>query len=593
MGKLRYANLMMVLVLLLVLVPGAVSAAPLAQEGQSYTVQKDDSLWAIAEKYLGNGTAYIAVAAATNAQHEEDATFAKIDDPGLIQPGWKLFIPSAEEAEKYMALAQPVKGGALIIGMGTDIARWDIHNCSGMQNLGVQRLVTELLTDHHWETGQLLPWLAESWEASPDATTWTLHLKQGVKLHDGTPFNAEAVKYNLERLLEIGLARGTFDMIESIEVADEYTVVIHTTPFAPFMHLLTYAPSGMISPTQADKLGWEDYKNEPMGTGPYKFVEHIRGDHSLLVANEEYWRGRPYIDEIIAKPIPETGARIAALEAGDIHVALSVPPVEVPRLEANPDIEILRAKPARTMYVGINNQWGPFKDKRVRQALNYAVDKDAINESMFLGEALVSTAPFTPLAFGYFPQKPYEYNPEKAKELLAEAGYPDGFEVTLTYGPGRFLMDTEVVEAVASYLGDIGLDVTIEPLEWAAYGKERSKPVEENRLQLYFIGWGCVTLDADHCLKPFRPDQWPPASTSPMFYSNDRVLELFWAARNTTDEAERLENYKEIIEILWEDAPIIWLYVQPNTHAKRKEAQGVYIRSDETIWLRDAWIKGD
>lgn len=485
----------------------------------------------------------------------------------------------------------PRPGGTLIIGMGTDIAKWDIHNCSGMQNLGIQRLVTELLTDHHWETGELLPWLAESWEASPDATTWTIHLKPGVQFHDGTPFNAAAVKYNLERLLKIGLARGSFDMIQSIEVADENTVVIHTTPFAPFMHLLTYAPAGMISPTQADKLGWDNYYQQPIGTGPYKFVEHVRGDHSLLVANENYWRGRPYIDKIIAKPIPEAGARVAALEAGDIHVALSVPPVEVPRLEANPAIEIMRAKPARTMYVGINNQWGPFKDKRVRQALNYAVDKDAIKENIFLGEALVSTAPYTPLAFGYSRQEPYEYNPAKAKQLLAEAGYPDGFEVTLTYGPGRFSMDTEVVEAVASYLQDIGLKVKIEPLEWAAYGKERQKPVEENRLQLYFIGWGCVTLDADHCLKVFRPDQWPPVSDSPLFYSNDRMMELFLAARNTTDEAKRLEYYNEINKILWEDAPVIWLYVEPNIHAKRKGAHEVYVRSDETIWLHDAWLE--
>jgi peptide/nickel transport system substrate-binding protein len=400
------------------------------------------------------------------------------------------------------------------------------------------------------------------------------------------------VKYNLERLLAIGLARGSFDMIQSIEVADEYTVVIHTTPFPPFMRLLTYAPAGMISPTQAEKLGWDAYYKEPIGTGPYKFVEHVRGSHSLLIANEDYWRGRPYIDTIIAKPVPEPGARIAALEAGDIHVALNVPPIEVPRLEANPDIEIIRAKPARTIYIGINNQWGPFQDKRVRQALNYAVDKDAIVEGIFLGEAVVSTAPYTSLAFGYTKQEPYEYNPEKAKQLLAEAGYPNGFEVTLTYSPGRYSMDTQVVEAVAAYLQAIGLKVRIEELEWAAYGAERRKPVEENRLQLHFLGFGCVTLDADHGLKVFRPDQWPPVSDSPVFYSNDRVMELFLAARSTTDEVKRLECYAEINRILWEDAPAIWLYVEPNIHAKRKEVHGVYIRSDETIWLHDAWIEG-
>jgi len=486
---------------------------------------------------------------------------------------------------------EPQYGGKLIIGMGTDIARWDIHNCSGMQNLGIQRLVTELLTDHHWETGELLPWLAKSWEVSPDATTWTLHLEEGVMFHDTTPFNAEAVKYNLERLLEIGLARGSFDMIESIEAVDEYTVVIHTAPFAPFMHLLTYAPSGMVSPTQVEKLGSDNYYQHPVGTGPYVFVEHIRGDRSRLVANEDYWRGRPYLDEVIAKPIPETAARAAALEAGDIHVALSLPPIYVPMLEANPDTEILRAVPARTCYVGMNNQWGPFKDKRVRQAMNYAIDKHAINESIFLGEAVISTAPMTTLAFGSFPQAIFEYDPAKAKALLAEAGYPDGFEVTLTYSPGRYLMTTEVSEAVASYLMDVGLDVNLKAVEWAAYGKDRRKGVEENPLQLYFLAWGCVTLDADHGFKLYRPDLWPPKSTSPIFYSNDCMLELFNAARAVTDNEDRLMYYEVINKMVWDDAPVIWLYIQPNTHAKREEAHGVYVRSDETIWLREAWLE--
>lgn len=486
---------------------------------------------------------------------------------------------------------EPQYGGTLIIGMGTDIARWDIHNCSGMQNLGIQRLVTELLMDHDWETGELLPWLAKSWEVSPDATTWTIHLQEGVRFHDDTPFNAEAVKYSLERLLEIGLARGSFDMIQSIEAVDEYTVVIHTSPFAPFMHLLTYAPAGMVSPTQVEKLGSDNYYQHPVGTGPYVFVEHIRGDHSRLVVNEDYWRGRPYINEVIAKPIPETAARAAALEAGDIHVALSVPPIYVPTLEANPDTEILRAVPARTCYVGMNNQWGPFKDKRVRQALNYAVDKNAINESIFLGEAVISTGPMTSSAFGYFPQEIFEYDPAKAKALLAEAGYPDGFEVTLTYSPGRYLMTTEVCEAVASYLADVGLTVNLKAVEWAAYGKDRKKGVEENPLQLYFLAWGCVTLDADHGLKIFRPDLWPPKSTSPQFYSNDRLLELFMAARSVANNEDRLTYYEEIMAMVWDDAPVIWLYIQPNTHAKRKEVHRLYVRSDETIWLREAWLE--
>jgi ABC-type transport system substrate-binding protein len=493
-----------------------------------------------------------------------------------------LAVPAAAQEPKY--------GGTLVVGIGADIAKWDVHNCSGMIGLGIQRLVTETLTDHHWETGELLPLLAKSWEANEDATTWTIYLQEGVKFHDGTPFNAAAVKYNLDRLLKIGLARGTYDMIKGIEAADEYTVVITTTPFAPFMHLFTYAPSGMISPTQAEALGWDNYYQHPIGTGPYKFVEHIRGVHSRLVANDDYWGGRPYIDEIIAKPITETASRVAALQAGDIQVAIDVPPIDVGMLQADPGIQILRSEPARTCYVGVNNMWGPLKDKRVRQALNYAVDKDAINESLFLGEAQISTAPFTPLAFGYFEQPVYEYNPAKAKSLLAAAGYAGGFEVTITDSPGRFLMSTEVVEAVASYLEAVGLTVRIEQLEWAKYGTERRKPVGENQLQLFFIAWGCVTLDADHGLKVFRPDQWPPTSDSPLFYTSEGVMDLFDQARSTAVDEERLTAYEQLTALLWDDAPVIWLYIQPNTHAARVEVHGVQVRSDETIWLDGAWI---
>jgi len=485
--------------------------------------------------------------------------------------------------------AEPQYGGTLVIGLSTDIPIWDSQLGSGMPTMGIVRLVEEYLTDHHWQTGELIPWLCESWEASPGATEWVLHLREGVKFHDGTPFNAEATKYNIERMLQTGAGKGSFDMVESVEVTDEYTAVVHTTPFAGLMNLFTYH-LGIVSPTQDQELG-EKYHLYPVGTGAYQFVKHIRGDYSLLVANEEYWRGRPYIDKIIIKPIPETGARMAALESGAIHIAYSVPSIEVPRLEAVPGVEILRASPARTMYCSINNLWGPFQDKRVRQALNYAVNKQAIVDNIFLGQAEVSTAPFTPLCCCHVPQEPYEYDPQKAKALLVEAGYPDGFDVTLSYGSGRYMMDTEVVTVIASYLENIGLDVTIAAMEWAAFYAERTKEPDKNRLQLSFFGWGCTTLDPDHCLRPYRPDMWPPIGTDPMYYSNDRFVELFWASRRTTDPNERLAYTKEIIEMVWEDAPAIFLYVQPNTHAKRSEVHEAYIRGDETIWLRDAWLE--
>lgn len=489
------------------------------------------------------------------------------------------------------ALGQAPKfGGTLSVGIGVDTPRWDIHRVTGMQGLGIQRLVTENLTDLHWETGELLPNLAESWEASKDATSWTVRLRKGVQFHDGTPFDAEAVKFNLERVLDVGVAKGSFDMIQRIEVKDPHTVVFQTTPFAPLMRLFAYAPSGIASPTQIKNLGSDNYFRKPTGTGPYTFVEHIRGDRSVIMANGRYWGGRPYVNRVIMRVVPDIGARIAALEAGDLDVAYDVPPTETRRLEANPAIRIVRGRTARTVYVGINTQYGPLREKRVRQALNHAVDKEAILKGIYLGEGRVSDAPFTNIAFGHAPMPPYKYDTAKAKQLLAEAGYPDGFDVTLTYAPGRYLMDTQLVEAVAAYLRAVGIRARIQAVEWATYGRMRTVRPEESRIQLFLLAFGNAPLDADHGLKPLRPDQVPPEGDSPTFYDNPRFMPLFTQARSTTDAARRQRLYRQLISMVWDDAPWIFLIVQPNTHAVRKRASGVYIRSDETIWLDKAWI---
>jgi ABC-type transport system substrate-binding protein len=602
MRKLRCVNPMMVLALLLVLVPGAVSAAPPAQEGQSYTVQKDDSLWAIAEKYLGNGTAYIAIVAATNAQHEEDAAFAKIDIPSLIQPGWKLFIPSVEEAEKHIALAQPKRGGTLTISLGTDPRTLDCQHCSGIPNLGIILLISETLTRIHPVGGEpkVLPVLATSWEVSPDDPhIWIFHLREGVKFHDGTPFNAEAVKVNIERMLNPENKAGgrwAFTMITSVEAVEEHTVKITTDqPFAPLPSQLAYSVMCINGATQLEKLGEENYYTHPIGTGPFKFVHHKKGEEVRLEANEEYWGGRPYFDAIVMKPIPETASRILALEAGEVHVAYHVPPRDAQRIRDNPalGIDIVTPPQQRIIFMGMNMQWGPFKDKRVRKALNYAVDKQAIIDNLFLGLTQPMDSPLPPVSLCYSPAKEYEYNPDKARELLAEAGYPDGFKVTLHYGTGRYLLDTEVVEAVAAYLADVGIEVEVIALEWATYGAERDKPVEETELQMFFIGWGLPTLDPDLGMMDFRKEAWPPMGMNNMFYSNpDELLPLVEAQRGSTDPEERCELVKRAQEIVMEDAPMLFLYYEPQIHAKRKEVKDLIISVTEMVdQMHQTWLE--
>jgi peptide/nickel transport system substrate-binding protein len=501
-------------------------------------------------------------------------------------------LSKVEEAIKAPSGAK--YGGTLVISLGTDVPIFDPQKSTGMQNLGIIRLVCETLTDFDPRTGKLFPRLAESWESSSDATKHTIHLRKNIKFHDGTPFNATAVKVTImDRLLNPEAkspARGSFSMIQSIDIIDEYTVVVNTTPYAPIMALFNYAPSEIISPTQWYKLGDNFYK-EPIGTGPYKFVEHIKGDHITLVANEEYWGGRPYIDTIIMKPIPEAAARVMALETGVAQVITNVPPDDYFRLKDDPRFYALPTIPQRSMHVSLNTQWGPLKDKRVRQALNYAIDKKAIIDSIFKGTAHIMDCPcVAPAAFGYTPIGIYEYNPEKAKALLAEAGYPDGFEVELIYGSGRFLMDTQVVEAIQAYLADVGVKVKITALEWAAFQAAEAEPIETSKVQMAFVGFGLPTLDADQAFHDLRSDCWPPLGLEPTFYSNATFDTLHEQGRSIVDPAKRLEIYKQIAQIIFEDAPWIFLYYEPPLHLARVEVQGVFIRHDETIWLDGAWI---
>jgi ABC-type transport system substrate-binding protein len=444
---------------------------------------------------------------------------------------------------------------------------------------------------------KVLPVLAESWEQSADGLTWTFHLREGVKFHDGTPFNAEAVRFNImDRMLNPdakALAASAFNMIKSVDVVDEYTVNITTDgPFAGLPAQLAYSPMAMNSPTQVQKLGNEDYHTAPMGTGPFKFVHHIKGQEVLVEANEDYWGGAPYLDAIAMRPIPETAARLLALEAGESQVIYNVPPRDAERYMNDPSlgIEVLTPPQQRSIFVGMNVKWGPFQDPKVRQALNYAVDKQAIIDNILLGLTQEMDSPLPPACACYKSTMNYEYDPDKARDLLAEAGYPDGFEATLHYGAGRFLLDSEVVEAVQSYLADVGVKVEVIPLEWAAFQSAWKKPLEETEIEMFFVGWGNPTVDPDLGTYTYLEASWPPGLNA-MFYSNPNLERLIPAQRAATDPVERCDIVEQIQEIIMEDAPSIFLYYEPQVHAKRVEAHDVTISVTEQVdQMQLAWL---
>lgn len=505
-----------------------------------------------------------------------------------------------KEPEPTESMAEePVHGGTLVISLGTDVPIFDSVYASGIPNLGIIHLVTEGLTRINPEGGEpkVLPVLATEWSVSDDGKTWTFKLREGVNFHDGTPFNAEAVKFNIERMLDPetkALARAAFSMIQSVEVVDEHTVnIITEEPFAALPAQLAYSPMAMNSPTQVQALGNEDYHTAPMGTGPFKFVYHKKGEEVRLEANPEYWGGAPYLDAVLMRPIPETAARLLALESGESQVIYHVPPRDAQRFIDDPSlgIEVLTPPPQRLIFIGMNVQWGPFQDVRVRQALNYAVDKEAIVNNIFLGLTQVTDSPLPPTALCYHSTKYYEYDPDKARQLLADAGYPDGFEVTLHYGSGRYLLDSEVVEAVQAYLADVGVTVNVIPLEWAAYGGVIRKPVEESEVQMFFIGWGLPTLDPDLGIQTYRKEAWAPGLNT-MFYDNPQLSDLILAQRAATDPEERCEIVEQAQGVIMEDAPQIYLYYEPQVHAKRHEVHDFIISVTERVdQVHKTWLE--
>jgi peptide/nickel transport system substrate-binding protein len=482
----------------------------------------------------------------------------------------------------------------LNIGIGTEPKNLDPATCGGMQTLGILKLAMETPIDCDWQTGKLLPSLVERWDQTIDATAFTLYLRKNVKFHDGTPLNATAVKYTFERLLDPAVKAGSragWLMIKNIEIKDAYTVIFHTDPTAFFMAKLFYAPCSIINPSQAKKLGTDfGLKELSIGTGPYKIAEYIKGKYLKLVANDQYWGGRPKIDVVYSKPVPEAATRVMALEAGELDFIFDVPPGDFARLEKNPNFQVITAAPTRVMTLYLNNLYGPLKDKRVRQALNYAIDKVAINQRILGNKGRVMDSLVPPQAFGYYHMEPYPYDPAKARQLLKEAGYPNGLELTMRYSKGRYLMDEEVVGAIQLYFADVGVKAKIENLEWATL-QAKIDEGPKGDFQACYLGTGVTTLDIDQGLADWTIDGWAPKGRAPFFYNNSRINELYKEGGKTTDTEKRMKAYKEVHEIVWEDAPLVYLFFQPQLYAAKKTVHGIGVRHDETIWLNGAYIE--
>ncbi len=489
---------------------------------------------------------------------------------------------------------KPKRLPKLIIAQKSDASTVDAHHVIDSPTASITEHMVEPLLELT-PTGEIAPKLAEKWEVSADATEFTLRLKNGIKFHDGQPFNAAAVKVNFDRRLDprAGTKFGFLvSQIASVTVVDEYIVKIKTKiPFVPLLSHLTHPTNGIQSPL-ALKRSWNKPLIMPIGTGPFIFKEWVPGNRVGMVQNDAYWGTKPFLSELIFRAIPEDASRVAALEKGAVHVATQIPPSDLATLKGNPKITILQTPSVKTIYMGLNCSKEPFTDKRVRQALNYAVNKQAIvNDSLEEG-GRISDAPISPGVFGYAPIQTYEYNVEKARALLAQAGFPEGFETTLIFPEGRYFGDRAVVKAVTEDLLNVGVKVEVQIMEWEPYLSYILKEQDAADHQIFLMGWGCVTGNADYGLYfLFHSAEWPKKGLNLCFFKNEWVDQLLDLARRTANPKGRKKIYKEAMTIIMDEAPWLFLHSEIQRVGVSADVKDIIVHPTERVDAKQARIE--
>ena len=426
-------------------------------------------------------------------------------------------------------------------------------------------------------TMELEPALAESYRQIDDLT-WEFAIRDGVVFHNGEVFNAHAARYSLERVMDPNQkspqASG-LRSIEAIKAPDAKTLRIKTNAPNPLLPVRV-GDIAMVPPKYAQAVGAAGFATAPVGTGPYRLREWLKDEKIVLEANPEYFQGAPKIDEVIFRPIPETATRIAELKTGAVDVIVNVPPHQVESIAAMKELSVRTAPSSRIIFIVLTTtDGGPLSDKRVRQALNYAVDKGAIIEALLGGYGKALASPLPSNAFGHDPDlKPYRYDPKKARQLLAEAGYPKGFEITFEAPSGRYLMDKDVAQAVNGFLQDVGIKTKFNVSEWGVFV---GKLYQHAGAPMMLLGLGGNTFDADAYLYT----QLRSGELS-SYYSNPKMDELLDHARVETNPDKRQKLYFEAQRLALDEAAVIPLYQQVDIFAARQRVIWEP-RSDEQI----------
>lgn len=438
--------------------------------------------------------------------------------------------------------------------------------------------------------------LAESSDASKDGLTYTIKLRSGIKFQDGSDFNAEAVKVNLDRASNPDNHLKRYNLFKSIattEVIDPLTVKITLKqPFSAFINTLASPAAAMISPTALKKYG-KEIGFHPVGTGPYELDTWNQTDFVKVKKFAGYWKkGYPKLDTITWRPVVDNNTRAAMLQTGEANFAFPIPYEQAKLLEKNSKLDLVTSPSIMQRYISFNVTQKPFDNPKVREAINYAINRQALVKVAFAGYATPATG-IVPPAIQFAQTYPApDYNPAKARELLKEAGFPNGFTTTL-WSSHNHSTAQKVLQFTQQQLAQVGIKATLTAMDAGQRAAEvEDKGQKESGVRMFYTGWSASTGEANWALTPlFATQSWPPTIFNTAFYSNAKVDSDLADALKTTDGEKKAALYKDAQDIIWKEQPWVPLVVEKLVSANTKNLTGFYVMPDTSFSFDDADLK--
>ncbi len=486
--------------------------------------------------------------------------------------------PAAEAKPTAAPAAAAKPTGTLTIAQGADTTSLDPHQTQASAPRGMMRSFLEslLIFDNDLK---IQPWLARSYTLV-NPTTWELKLRDDVTFHNGEKFTAEAVKVSVQRFVDPAtknIYANVLEPVAEVQIVDDYTVRMVTKAPLPSLPS-TLATWLFLAPPKAMKEMGEEFFKKPIGTGPYRFVEWVPGERLVVQAVDKHWSGGPWVEKIVWRTITEPVARVTALRTGEADIISNVPPAQMSAISGS-GAQVTRTSGLGIMILILNSSKGPLADKRVRQAINYAIDKEKIIKGLYAEGAKPLNGPFNSFQEGYDAAAPvpYPYNPDKAKALLAEAGVGGGFKFTISTPNGRYLNDRQTAEAAAGDLAKVGIEMAVEPLEWGAmiklFQEKQSDAwlLMQNSQDTYQILSTCFSSKV-------KGIPW-------LGYNSPEADALIEKGGQEMDEKARDATYKQAGKLIVEDAPWVFLHQQDDLYGLRDRVQGWKPKGDQVIYV--------